>query len=79
MRPATRARSSADPLYSVPLPDGIIVFGDPSAYAIGDAGGITVTVEPLPSTDSTKWYFRERTDGQVLVPEALILGNNLNG
>jgi HK97 family phage major capsid protein len=67
------------PLYNVPLPDGVLVFGDPTAYAIGDAGGIVAKVEPLYSVDGTKWYFRERTDGQVLISEALILANNLNG
>jgi HK97 family phage major capsid protein len=67
------------PLFSVPLADGIIVFADASYYGVADAGGITAKVEDLPASDNTKWYFRERTDGQILLAEAIILGNNLNG
>jgi len=54
------------PVYEVPLPDGVIIFGDMAAgYIVGDRQGIAATssTEIGFDTDTVMWKWTQRIDG----------------
>ena len=64
------------PVYEVPVTTtGVLYFGDPMWYALGNRAGIRVDVDRAVSTGARTWVIDERIDGRV-IPTSAVNTNN---
>lgn len=63
------------PVYSVPVADDVIYFGNPMWYALGQRSGIRVDTDRAVTTGNRQWVIDERIDGRV-IPTSVVDTNN---
>lgn len=53
-------------VYEIPLPDDVLMFGDPAWYALGQRAGITIRQDNSIGTNTNEYRIEERVDGRVI-------------